>query len=50
VNDDVRDLAMSNLERAYRRAVDSKVRYLRSRGKDVHPRTLQVYAELTHTP
>ncbi len=50
VNDDVREMAMANLERAYWRAVDSKVRYLRSRGKDVHPRTLQVHAELTHTP
>lgn len=50
VNHDVREIAMSNLERAYRRAVDSKVRYLRSRGKDIHPRTLQVHAELTHTP
>ena len=47
VNRDVRELAMVNLERAYRRAVQAKVRYLRSRGKDVHPRTLQVHDELS---
>jgi len=47
VNGDVRALAMVNLERAYRRAVQAKVRYLRSRGKDVHPRTLQVHDELS---
>ncbi len=46
VNDDIRQLAMSHLERAYRRAVQTKVRYLRSRGKDVHPRTLAVHDEL----
>ncbi len=46
VNDDLRALAMAHLERAYRRAVQTKVRYLRSRGKDVHPRTLQVHDEL----
>ena len=46
VNDDVRELAMVHLARAYRRAVQTKVRYLRSRGKDVHPRTLQVHDEL----
>lgn len=47
VNGDVRSLAMVNLERAYRRAVLAKVRYLRSRGKDIHPRTLQVHDELS---
>ena len=46
VNDDIRQLAMTHLERAYRRAVQTKVRYLRSRGKDVHPRTLAVHDEL----
>lgn len=46
VNDDIRDLAMKNLFRAYQRAVDSKVRYLRSKGKPVHPNTLQVYKEI----
>ncbi|MDF1521919.1 MAG: bis(5'-nucleosyl)-tetraphosphatase (symmetrical) YqeK [Trueperaceae bacterium] len=47
-NGDVRDLAMHHLERAFRRAVETKVRYLTSRGKRVHPRTLQVHDELTH--
>lgn len=46
VNADIRDIAMTNLFRAYQRAVDSKVRYLRSKGKAVHPATLRVYQEL----
>lgn len=46
VNDDIRALAMTNLFRAYQRAVDSKVCYLRSKGKAVHPATLRVYQEL----
>lgn len=46
VNDDIRELAMSNLYRAYQQAVDSKVTYLRSKGKAVHPETLRVYREL----
>lgn len=43
VNRDIRELAMRSLFRAYQRAVDSKVRYLSSKGKTVHPRTLEVY-------
>jgi predicted HD superfamily hydrolase involved in NAD metabolism len=43
VNADIRELAMTNLFRAYQRAVDSKVNYLRSKGKAVHPATLEVY-------
>lgn len=46
VNDDIRELAMTNLFRAYQSAVDSKVTYLRSKGKAVHPATLRVYKEL----
>lgn len=46
VNDDIRTLAMQSLERAYRRAVATKVAYLQSRGKGVHPRTLAVHDEL----
>lgn len=46
VNEDIRNLAMRNLFRAYQRAVDSKVRYLRSKGKAVHPITLEVYKEI----
>jgi predicted HD superfamily hydrolase involved in NAD metabolism len=48
VNADIRDLAMHNLRRAYQRAVDSKVRYLRSKGRAVHPRTLEVYEQICH--
>lgn len=46
VNDDIRALAMKNLHWAYKRAVDSKVRYLRAKGKAVHPDTLRVHREL----
>lgn len=46
VNADIRELAMHNLFRAYQRAVDAKVCYLRSRGKAVHPVTLRVYQEI----
>ena len=46
VNCDIRELAMRNLFKAYQRAVDSKVRYLQSKGKTVHPATLEVYKEI----
>lgn len=46
VNHDIRELAMTNLFRAYQRAVDSKVCYLRAKGKAVHPATLRVYKEI----
>jgi putative HD superfamily hydrolase of NAD metabolism len=50
VNDDVRDLAMRNLVRAYRKAVRTKVAYLRQRGKPVHPKTLEVHDQLAPDP
>lgn len=46
VNDDIRELAMSNLFRAYQQAVGAKVKYLNARGKPVHPATLRVYREI----
>jgi predicted HD superfamily hydrolase involved in NAD metabolism len=46
VNDDIRELAMRDLARAYRRAVDAKVRYLKGQGKAIHPITLSVHREL----
>jgi predicted HD superfamily hydrolase involved in NAD metabolism len=46
VNDDIRELAMHNLFKAYQRAVASKVHYLRAKGKAVHPLTLRVYREI----
>ena len=46
VNADIRELAMSNLFRAYQRALNSKVNYLRSKGKAVHPATMRVYKEI----
>jgi predicted HD superfamily hydrolase involved in NAD metabolism len=50
VNDDIRHLAMQSLERAYRKAVTTKVAYLQSRGKGIHPRTLAVHDELVQAP
>lgn len=49
VNHDIRELAMTNLFRAYQRALNSKVSYLRSKGKSVHPVTLKVYQEICGT-
>lgn len=49
VNQDIRELALRSLERAYQRAVISKVNYLQSRGKTIHPDTLKVYDEVCNT-
>lgn len=46
VNDDLRELAIHDLESAYRRAVASKVEYLRATGKAIHPDTLAVFNSL----
>lgn len=46
VNHEIRDQAMGWLGRAYRRAVRAKVDYLRSQGKAVHPKTLEVHDSL----
>lgn len=46
VNDDIRELALHNLEAALDRAIISKVTYLQGRGIRVHPRTLQAYHAL----
>lgn len=50
VNDDIRGLAMRDLEGAYRQAVRSKVTYLQRTGKAIHPRTLRAYEEIDDTP
>jgi len=50
VNQDVRELALRNLPRAYRKAVRTKVDYLRARGKPVHPKTLEVHDQLAPDP
>lgn len=47
VNADVRQLAMSDLWAAYRKAVTCKVEYLRSEGKEIHPATLRAYESLS---
>lgn len=43
VNTDIRELAMTDLKGAYRKAVRAKVEYLQSVGKPVHPDTLGIY-------
>lgn len=50
VNDEVRELAMTNLPHAYRHALRTKVAYLRSCGKPVHPRTLEVHDQIAADP
>jgi len=50
VNDEIRELAMHNLFRAYQRALDAKVCYLRANGKAVHPVTLKVHQEICDRP
>ena len=46
VNGHIRELAFSDLERAYREALCCKVQYLQSKGKTVHPRTMAAYDNL----
>lgn len=47
VNEQIRDLAMTDLKRAYRQAVETKVEYLRRTGKEIHPDTLATYKAMT---
>ena len=46
VNHEIRERALGDLPGAYRAAVDSKVSYLLSKGKSVHPTTLEVYEQI----
>ncbi|SMB95945.1 bis(5'-nucleosyl)-tetraphosphatase (symmetrical) YqeK [Deinococcus hopiensis] len=46
VNEDIRELALCDLEAALSRAIVSKVTYLQGRGIRVHPRTLRSYHAL----
>lgn len=46
VNDDIRELALCDLDAALSRAIISKVTYLQGRGIQVHPRTLLSYHAL----
>lgn len=50
VNDDIRELAMTDLHAAYLQAMTAKVRYLQGRGIQVHPRTLAAYESLPPCP
>lgn len=49
VNQDIRELALKDLNKAYQQAVISKVTYLQSKNKIVHPATLKVYYEVCNT-
>ncbi|WP_370657315.1 bis(5'-nucleosyl)-tetraphosphatase (symmetrical) YqeK [Deinococcus sp. KNUC1210] len=46
VNADIRELALSDLHAALKRAIVSKVTYLQGRGIEVHPRTLATFHSL----
>jgi predicted HD superfamily hydrolase involved in NAD metabolism len=46
VNHHIRELAFTNLERAYRESLFCKVHYLQSKGKPIHPRTMAAYERL----
>lgn len=46
VNDDIRELAYSDLHAALCKAISSKVNYLEGRGRPVHPETQDVHAWL----
>lgn len=46
VNDNIRELAFLDLERAYHEALTCKVHYLQSKGRIVHPRTMEAYRHL----
>ncbi len=46
VNDNIRELAFIDLERAYHQALTCKVHYLQSKGRVVHPRTMEAYYRL----
>lgn len=49
-NDAIRELALTDLQRAYVAAVRSKVDYLTAKGKPVHPTTLAVHEAIGITP
>lgn len=50
VNDDIRELALTDLRAAYARAVASKVEYLEGAGIAVHPATRKTYEALHEAP
>ncbi len=47
VNDDIRELALKDLEAAYIRAVQVTVEYLDSIGVPVHPKTVRIRGEIS---
>lgn len=50
VNEDIRELAMTDLLGAYRLAVMSKVEHLERCGKEIHPETMKTYEAMVERP
>lgn len=50
VNEQIRELAMEDLEAAYQLAVRAKVDYLTRTGKEIHPATLAAYRAIVGAP
>lgn len=50
VNEDIRELAMTDLLGAYRLAVISKVEHLERCGKEIHPETMKTYEAMVGRP
>lgn len=46
VNDEIRELAFLDLLAAYKKAINTKIDYLKSRSKEIHPQTLKIYKEI----
>jgi HD superfamily phosphohydrolase YqeK len=42
----LRELAQQDLDSAYQRALETKIRYIQSRGRPLHPRSLRALASV----
>ena len=49
VNEEIRELAMVDIFRAYQVAVKTKVNYLHAKGMLVHPQTMKAYEDISDT-
>jgi len=46
VNDEIRELAFLDLCAAYKQAINTKINYLKTHSKEIHPHTLRIYEEI----
>lgn len=46
VNNEIRELAFQDLCEAYKQAIGTKINYLKSKSKAIHPHTLKIYEEI----